>query len=96
MARNIDNTLYCPYGEVTGCLAQLNATSGGPAEDRIQPGEVSGYWFLTVTILILSSIKYPVPAFSDINVCFQNFIIFGFGLSGLGSSNRENRYYYLA
>jgi hypothetical protein len=45
---------------------------------------VSGYWFLKVIILILSSIKHPVSAYSDINVHFQNFVIFGSGLSGLG------------
>jgi hypothetical protein len=44
---------------------------------------VRGYWFLKVIILILSSIKHPVSAHSDINVRFQNFVIFGSGLSGL-------------
>jgi hypothetical protein len=39
--RNIGNTLYCPYGKDAGCLALLNATPGGPAEGRIQQGEVS-------------------------------------------------------
>jgi hypothetical protein len=42
--RNIGNKLYCPYGDDAGCLALLNATFGGPAEGRIQQGEVSGYW----------------------------------------------------
>jgi hypothetical protein len=41
VARNISNTLYCPYGKDAGCLALLNATHSGPAEGRIQQGEVS-------------------------------------------------------
>jgi hypothetical protein len=36
--------LWCPYGEDARYLALLNATFGGPAEGRIQQGEVSGYW----------------------------------------------------
>ena len=33
--------MFCPFGEDAGCPAPLNATSGGPAEGRIQQGEVS-------------------------------------------------------
>jgi hypothetical protein len=61
VAKNMDNTLLCIYGSDAGCLALLNATLGGPAKGRIQQGEVSGYWFLKVTVLILSSIKHPRP-----------------------------------
>ena len=34
-----------------------------------------------------SSIQYPVSAHFDLNVRFQNFVIFGSGLSGLGYNN---------
>jgi len=37
----MNNNLHCGYGSGAGCLALLNATSGGPAEGRIQQGEVS-------------------------------------------------------
>ena len=37
----MNNNLHCGYGSDAGCLALLNATSGGPAEGRIQQGEVS-------------------------------------------------------
>jgi hypothetical protein len=37
----MDNSLCCGYGSNAGCLALLNATFGGPAEGRIQQGEVS-------------------------------------------------------
>jgi hypothetical protein len=41
VAKNMNNTLCCGYLEDAGCLALLNATFGGPAEGRIQQGEVS-------------------------------------------------------
>jgi hypothetical protein len=43
-----------------------------------------GYWIFKGNYLFLSSIKHPVSAHSDLNVRFQNFVIFGSGLSGLG------------
>ena len=48
MTRNSGNTLRCPYGDDAGCLALLNATFGGPAEGRIQQGEVSEYWMFKI------------------------------------------------
>jgi hypothetical protein len=44
---------------------------------------VSGYWFLKVIILFLSSIKYPVSAYFDIIVRFNDFVTFDSGSSEL-------------
>jgi hypothetical protein len=60
VASNFDNNLWCPYGEDARCLALLNPAFGRATRGGIQQGEVSGYWFLKVNILFLSSIKHPV------------------------------------
>jgi hypothetical protein len=65
------------------CLASWRALHGRRVGFAFSRGG-RGCWLLKVFILILSSIKHPVSAHSGINVRFQDFVIFGSGLSGLG------------
>jgi hypothetical protein len=44
----------------------------------------AGFWLLVFKGNYPNFIQHPVSAYSDLNVRFQNFVIFGSGLFGLG------------